>query len=286
MLESIKKLSETCNLIENTLIWANRLEALPLPYAGEDRGPFKVKGRALLEFGLYAGGGPTHIQLGPHEAALKPGTLVTLNAHFGYIGTPPADGPPLSLWWTSFDVANDSPVPDLDKAPMLLTVPVRNVARLVERCRSVCRLHKQQQPFQAIRLKSEVLNLLADLHESVADPSRSPAAYSPGIEEAVRFLFTGYDRAGLTRGELARVAHLSEAHFGRQFRREVGVTPLQYVTRLRVARACELLDRTRLNVEEVGRAAGFGDPFHFSRTFRKSVGVSPRAYRNAGAGRL
>jgi AraC-like DNA-binding protein len=281
MLEFGKNMSKTCNMIENTLAWANRLEALPLRYAGEDRGPFRVKGQALLEFGLYAGGGATHLRLGPHEAVLKPGTLVTLNAHFGYTGSPPLTGPPLSLWWISFAVAEISPILDLDKAPMLLTVPVRNLAQLVERYRSVCRLHKQPQPFQALRLKSEVVNLLVDLHESIADPSRAPTAYSPGIEDAVRFLFAGYDRAGLTRGELALVAHLSEAHFGRRFRREVGVTPLQYLTRLRVARACELLDRTRLNVEEVGRAAGFGDPFHFSRTFRKAVGMSPRAYRNA-----
>jgi len=54
---------------------------------------------------------------------------------------------------------------------------------------------------------------------------------------------------------------------------------MQYVGRLRLARARELLDRSRLNVAEVARASGFCDPFHFSRVFKREFGVSPRNYR-------
>ena len=59
----------------------------------------------------------------------------------------------------------------------------------------------------------------------------------------------------------------------------MGVTPMGDLRRARIARARELLDRTQLNVEEVGRAVGLPAPSHFSRLFRLSEGQSPRAYR-------
>jgi len=264
-------------VLRETLAWANALEAVPIAYLDEDRGPFTVRSRALLEFGLYADGPRMDVRLGPHKALLEPGQLVTLNTHSGYAGTP-LDDRPLSLWWLSFDVAESAPIPSLDAEAMLLITPVQGTNRLVERYRSAFRLHRQSQTFQDIRVKCEVLNLLADLHEAVAG-HRDPTPSSGSIEEAMQLLYRAYTRPGLSRAELARAAHLSEAQFGRRFRREIGMSPMQYVGRLRIARARELLERSRLNVAEVARASGFSDPFNFSRAFRRAVGVCPRTHR-------
>ena len=277
MSERRKNMSKTCAILRETLAWANALDELPIAHLGEDRVPFTVSGRPLLEFGLYTGAPPVELQLGPHRAILQPGTLVALNTHFGYVGTP-KDERPLSLWWLSFDVADESPLPDLGSAPMLELASVQDTNRLVERFQSAFRLHRHQQSFQAIRLKCDVLNLLVELHEAVSGKSDT-ASHSSGIQEAFRLLYAAYTRADLSRAELADAAHLSEAQFGRRFRREVGMSPMQYVARLRVARARELLERSRLNVAEVARASGFSDPFHFSRIFKRTVGVSPRNYR-------
>ena len=123
-----------------------------------------------------------------------------------------------------------------------------------------------------------MLGLLADLHEAVAG-RRDPAPSSASIEGAMQLLYRAYTRADLSRAELARAAHLSEAQFGRLFLREIGMSPMQYVGRLRIARARELLERSRLNVTEVAQASGFSDPFHFSRAFKRAVGVCPRTHR-------
>lgn len=272
-----KNMSKTCTILHRTLVWANPLDALPIAYVGEDRMPFTVGKRPLLEFGLYAGGPPIDFRLGPHRAELRPGDLVVLNAHFGYSGVP-RDNQSLSLWWLSFDVADDVPVPGLAAAPLLLVVPVREASGLAERYRSVFQLYRHSQRFQGIRLKCGALDLLADLHEAIAGRSAA-TSHSPGIREAIRLLYTAYTRADLSRGELAAAAHLSEAQFGRRFRSETGVSPMQYAGQLRIARARELLERSHLNIAEVAHACGFADPFHFSRTFKRVVGVSPRAHR-------
>lgn len=78
---------------------------------------------------------------------------------------------------------------------------------------------------------------------------------------------------------LARVAHVSQAHFSRQFRATFGETPHRYLQRRRVERAMELLRETGRPVTEICFDVGFGSLGTFSRTFREVVGESPTSYR-------
>ncbi|HEX2316156.1 MAG TPA: AraC family transcriptional regulator [Thermomonospora sp.] len=83
---------------------------------------------------------------------------------------------------------------------------------------------------------------------------------------------------------LARIAHVSEAHFTRVFRATFGETPHRYLQRRRVERAMFLLRETDRSVTDICFQVGFGSLGTFSRTFRAIVGRSPRAYRKeAGA---
>ncbi|MER6155415.1 AraC family transcriptional regulator [Streptomyces sp. NPDC001868] len=80
---------------------------------------------------------------------------------------------------------------------------------------------------------------------------------------------------------LARIAHVSEAHFTRTFRATFGETPHRYLQRRRVERAMFLLRETDRAVTDICFEVGFGSPGTFSRTFRDIVGTSPREYRRA-----
>jgi len=80
-------------------------------------------------------------------------------------------------------------------------------------------------------------------------------------------------------GELAKAAGLSVPHYSELFRRATGYPPVEHFLRLKIQRACQLLDTTELRVSEVAAAVGWADPFYFSRFFRKITGQSPRAYR-------
>ena len=78
---------------------------------------------------------------------------------------------------------------------------------------------------------------------------------------------------------LARIAHVSEAHFIRTFRATFGETPHRYLQRRRVERAMFLLVQTDRSVTEICLDVGFTSLGTFSRTFRAVVGESPTAYR-------
>ena len=80
--------------------------------------------------------------------------------------------------------------------------------------------------------------------------------------------------------ELAGMVNLSPSHFCAIFKKLTGFPPLDYFIRLKLRRACELLDGTRLPVRQIAEELGFADAFYFSRLFRRVHGVSPTVYRS------
>ncbi len=80
---------------------------------------------------------------------------------------------------------------------------------------------------------------------------------------------------------LARAAHLSPAHFSREFRRVFGETPHQYLLTRRMERAAALLRGTDRSVAEICLAVGRRSVGSFTTTFARTFGISPTAYRAA-----
>ena len=88
---------------------------------------------------------------------------------------------------------------------------------------------------------------------------------------------------------LARAAHLSPAHFSREFRRAFGETPYQYLLTRRLERAAALLRNTDRTVADICIAVGLRSIGSFTTTFGRTFGLSPTAYRAAhppAAGRV
>ena len=81
---------------------------------------------------------------------------------------------------------------------------------------------------------------------------------------------------------LARIAHVSEAHFIRTFRATFGETPHRYLQRRRVEPAMWLLRSTDRTVTDICMAVGFASLGTFSRVFADVVGEPPSVYRRRG----
>jgi AraC-like DNA-binding protein len=80
---------------------------------------------------------------------------------------------------------------------------------------------------------------------------------------------------------LARAAHLSRAHFSREFRRAFGESPHQYLLTRRLERAAALLRNTDRTVAFVCATVGLRSVGSFTSSFRRVYGVTPTAYRAA-----
>ncbi len=91
------------------------------------------------------------------------------------------------------------------------------------------------------------------------------------------------------------ISHLSNPHFNMQdaflkipmstdhlrklFKQYTGMTPLEYLTHMRMNYAANLLYNKSLTIKEIARMVGFIDPYYFSKAFKKMMGKSPTEYR-------
>jgi AraC-like DNA-binding protein len=88
-------------------------------------------------------------------------------------------------------------------------------------------------------------------------------------------------REALDVAALARAAHLSEAHFIREFRRAFGETPHRYLLTRRMERAAALLRHTDRTVADICLTVGLRSIGSFTTAFTRTYGLSPTAYRAA-----
>jgi len=80
--------------------------------------------------------------------------------------------------------------------------------------------------------------------------------------------------------EIAQECHLNGAYLCRLFQRYGRQSPYQYLLRLKMNRAAELLLQPGALVKQVAHQTGLGDPFHFSRVFKRVFGLSPDVFRH------
>lgn len=79
--------------------------------------------------------------------------------------------------------------------------------------------------------------------------------------------------------KLAANCYVTPGHFRRQFREGTGLTPLEYINKLRISLAQQLLLNPDLTVAEIGVQVGIPDANYFARLFKSLVGCSPSAFR-------
>jgi AraC-like DNA-binding protein len=79
--------------------------------------------------------------------------------------------------------------------------------------------------------------------------------------------------------ELLEIAHMSRSNLMRIFRNATGQTPIDYLIRLRIQKALDMLRNTDQSITEIAFEIGFNDSNYFTRCFRKIMGQTPRQYR-------
>ena len=83
----------------------------------------------------------------------------------------------------------------------------------------------------------------------------------------------------LTLTELAQAAGVHPAHLAQVFRRHQHCTPGEFIRRVRVEQAIQLLARPGLSLAEISLATGFSDQSHLSRVFKRVTGLTPARFR-------
>lgn len=84
----------------------------------------------------------------------------------------------------------------------------------------------------------------------------------------------------ITLRELARLVRLSVSSFSRLFEKTLGITPGKYITQVRIATTCRLLEKTDKTLTDIANETGFYDLSHLTKAFREAHGMTPGEYRH------
>jgi len=123
-----------------------------------------------------------------------------------------------------------------------------------------------------------IIGISKDVRSPVA-----PQEIPDGVAAALARLETGYADP-ITPAKLAQIAKLPAARFARVVRRIFGVTPIQLITKTRIAAASRLLRETDRPVAEIALDCGFYDHSAFTRAFRSAMSATPTEFRTSTLG--
>lgn len=135
-------------------------------------------------------------------------------------------------------------------------------------------------PGRELMALSHFMELLGFLSRAYEGMKGGASSGLRGLSEAMGLMERSFAEP-LSMERLAGTARMSGRQFLRAFRTATGRSPVDYLIRLRVRKAGELLRRTRLSVTEIAGRSGFNDSNYFTRQFRRVTGVSPREFRRA-----
>ena len=119
-------------------------------------------------------------------------------------------------------------------------------------------------------------------HTAFADRRKDEAVGSQGLNSRAFARASAFIESHLgesfTLSDLARAACVSRFHFARLFRVSTGLSPMEYVLKMRIERAKCALAEGRQKISVAAAEFGFFDQSHFARTFRRMTGVSPTEF--------
>ena len=135
---------------------------------------------------------------------------------------------------------------------------------------------------QSVWDKSEMLSLFWQTVGAVQRlnvQSYLPEDQLRKIAPAVEYMEEHFDRPDVRVCDLAALCGMSERYFLHLFQAYLSVSPKEFLIRLRLDQARQLLIAENLSISDIAQRCGFSDLFYFSRLFRKKTGLSPTEYR-------
>jgi AraC-like DNA-binding protein len=108
-----------------------------------------------------------------------------------------------------------------------------------------------------------------------ASPGRHLALLRPALE----YVDANYMDSGLHIETLAGLCGLSETHFRRMFKEQTDMTPGEYVNMVRIHRACELLRKSHLSIDEISARVGYESATSLTRNFKKLLDITPYQWK-------
>lgn len=155
----------------------------------------------------------------------------------------------------------------------IFALPVYHEAiQMLFELHAMAKAGQAQNPFLISSRAFAFLCLLCTVPPSGAQRDSSLSA------RAKNYIRTNYGQS-IGIADAAAFLKVSQSHLSREFYKETGMRPIDYLIRVRLDRAVDLLTSTERKVEEIGRECGFSTANYFGKVFKKHMGMAPAQFR-------
>lgn len=240
---------------------------------------FKMSHRKTGRRDFYLGYnyyGPMTVRMGGREHTLQPGSLFLYRPQEEQYYGHASERKFLSYWvhFTGYGAEEILRNANLsDEGPFFAGVH-NEIATVFENIMNELRDKKAGFELASASLLSYLLALLS---RRIERGSGIKVDKRGEIYESIKYIHDNYTKE-LYVTELAEFAHLSADRYTTLFKSITDTTPLQYIIKFRLQKACDLMKNTHLNIQQISSLVGFDDQLYFSRMFKKVYGATPSEY--------
>ena len=126
-------------------------------------------------------------------------------------------------------------------------------------------------------VRSILLRIMSNLYDSIL--MKKQAVYSISLVDEIKFYFDSKYTENTQIQQIANIFGIHPNYMNQVFREKYGISPKQYLTRLKLDKAKSMLSSTNLPVALIAASLGFTDQLSFSRIFKSKIGMPPTVYR-------
>lgn len=137
-----------------------------------------------------------------------------------------------------------------------------------------------KEPAHRAAALAKVLELLVALTRLRSKAGSNPGAHDVWtMSDVVRYVQTHFDQS-FSLEEIASRCAMSQGSFTREFKQDTGSPLFEFINKVRIRKACELLKQSTKSVMEIAIDVGYNNVSFFNRYFRRIMGMSPTSYRS------
>lgn len=127
---------------------------------------------------------------------------------------------------------------------------------------------------------AEILSMLYTIYfQCIKSCEKKYSPSSKIISNALDYIIENYTNPNLTLNTISSHADVSEVHLRRLFQSALNISPLKYITNLKIKKAKEMLENSNYKISEISSICGFSNPYYFSRIFKSQTGMTPTDYK-------
>lgn len=184
------------------------------------------------------------------------------------------------IQWVRFEENTGVNYEYLVNAGRFQPIELRRLGYAETRLSTILQQANRHAPAADLIMAEALCGILTDMYEDkhVNGASKLSSSAGEAISETIGYMERHYAE-DISVKELARMVHMTPYAFIRLFKRQIGLTPYEYLLKSRITRARLLLEQTDLSVTEIAEQVGFHNANNFIRKFKMLANTTPLQYR-------